>query len=228
MSTVDVRNIEGAVVGTAELPESIFGKPVNVPLMHQVVTAQLAHARAGTHKTKTRGEINRTTKKFGRQKGGGVARHGARSAPQFVGGGKAMAPVVRSHEFDLPKKVRALGLRHAVDPDHIAAIDNVVRKLIQDGRQPHDVGDVLRPTDLDAFDVRRQGDGLNNSFSCASGFQKVVMLLWDRIGPNNDLVVWMMPPRQHDCRMIDERPRARPRRHGINEMDHSLLCSSGG
>jgi large subunit ribosomal protein L4 len=78
------------------------------------VVWQLAKRRAGTHKTKTRGEVNRTTKKVYRQKGTGSARHGARSAPLFVGGGKAMAPVVRSHEFDLPKKVRAAALRHAL------------------------------------------------------------------------------------------------------------------
>ena len=79
-----------------------------------MIVWQLAKRRAGTHKTKTRGEVDRTTKKWYRQKGTGSARHGARSAPLFVGGGKAMAPVVRSHEFDLPKKVRAAGLRHAL------------------------------------------------------------------------------------------------------------------
>jgi len=83
-------------------------------LIQRVIVWQLAKRRAGTHKTLRRGEVNRTTKKFGNQKGGGVARHGARSAPQFVGGGKAMAPVNRSHEFSLPKKIRVLGLRHAL------------------------------------------------------------------------------------------------------------------
>ena len=75
---------------------------------------QLAKRRAGTHKVLTRGEINRTKKKLYKQKGTGQARHGARSAPLFVGGAKAMGPVQHSHEFSLPKKVRALGLRHAL------------------------------------------------------------------------------------------------------------------
>lgn len=109
-----VVTLDGAGAGEIELNDSIFGLDPRKDLIQRVIVWQLAKRRAGTHKTKTRGEINRTTKKFGRQKGGGVARHGARSAPQFVGGGKAMAPVVRSHEFDLPKKVRALGLRHAL------------------------------------------------------------------------------------------------------------------
>ncbi len=97
-----------------ELSDAIFGLEPRSDLMQRVVVWQLAKRRAGTHKTKTRGEVNRTTKKMYRQKGTGSARHGARSAPLFVGGGKAMAPVVRSHEFDLPKKVRAAGLRHAL------------------------------------------------------------------------------------------------------------------
>jgi len=91
-----------------------FGSWPAADLIQRVIVWQLAKRRAGTHKTKTRGEVNRTTKKVYRQKGTGSARHGARSAPLFVGGGKAMAPVVRSHEFDLPKKVRAAGLRHAL------------------------------------------------------------------------------------------------------------------
>lgn len=109
-----VVTLDGAGAGEIELNDSIFGLDPRKDLIQRVIVWQLAKRRAGTHKTKRRGEVNRTTKKFGRQKGGGVARHGARSAPQFVGGGKAMAPVVRSHEFDLPKKVRALGLRHAL------------------------------------------------------------------------------------------------------------------
>ena len=79
-----------------------------------MVVWQLAKRRSGQHKVLTRGEINRTKHKLGKQKGGGTARHGARSAPLFVGGAKAMGPVSHSHEFDLPKKIKALGLRHAL------------------------------------------------------------------------------------------------------------------
>ena len=109
-----VLTLDSADAGEIDLKDEIFGLEPRADLMQRVVVWQLAKRRAGTHKTKTRGEVNRTTKKVYRQKGTGSARHGARSAPTYVGGGKAMAPVVRSHEFDLPKKVRAAGLRHAL------------------------------------------------------------------------------------------------------------------
>ena len=100
--------------GEIELNDSIFGLEPRADLIQRVIVWQLAKRRAGTHKVQTRGEINRTKKKVYKQKGTGQARHGARSAPLFVGGAKAMGPVNHSHEFDLPKKVRALGLRHAL------------------------------------------------------------------------------------------------------------------
>jgi len=109
-----VLTLDAGDAGEIDLKDEIFGLEPRADLMQRVVRWQLAKRRAGTHKTKTRGEVNRTTKKVYRQKGTGSARHGARSAPLYVGGGKAMAPVVRSHEFDLPKKVRAAGLRHAL------------------------------------------------------------------------------------------------------------------
>jgi len=109
-----VLNLDAESAGEIELNDEIFGLEPRADLIQRVIVWQLAKRRAGTHKTKTRGEINRTTKKWYRQKGTGSARHGARSAPNFVGGGKAMAPVLRSHEFDLPKKVRAAGLCHAL------------------------------------------------------------------------------------------------------------------
>ena len=109
-----VLTLDSGDAGEIDLKDEIFGLEPRADLMQRVVVWQLAKRRAGTHKTKTRGEVNRTTKKVYRQKGTGSARHGARSAPTYVGGGKAMAPVVRSHEFDLPKKVRAAGLRHAL------------------------------------------------------------------------------------------------------------------
>jgi len=109
-----VLNLDAEAAGEIDLNDEIFGLEPRADLIQRVIVWQLAKRRAGTRKTKTRGEVNRTTKKWYRQKGTGSARHGARSAPQFVGGGKAMAPVLRSHEFDLPKKVRAAGLCHAL------------------------------------------------------------------------------------------------------------------
>jgi len=109
-----VLNLDNKAAGEVELKDEIFGLEPRADLIQRVVVWQLAKRRSGQHKTLTRAQINRTKHKLGKQKGGGVARHGARSAPQFVGGGRAMGPVVHSHEFDLPKKVRALGLRHAL------------------------------------------------------------------------------------------------------------------
>lgn len=109
-----VLNLDNKASGEIELSDSIFGLEPRADIIQRVVVWQLAKRRAGTHKILTRGEVDRTKKKFGNQKGGGGARHGQRSAPLFVGGAKAMGPVPHSHEFDLPKKVRALGLKHAL------------------------------------------------------------------------------------------------------------------
>ncbi len=110
----EILNLDNKASGEIELDDAIFGLDPRADLIQRVVVWQLAKRRAGTHKVLTRGEINRTKKRLGRQKGGGTARHGARSAPLFVGGAKAMGPVNHSHEFSLPKKVRALGLKHAL------------------------------------------------------------------------------------------------------------------
>lgn len=109
-----VLNLDNKASGEIELNDAIFGLEPRQDLIQRVVVWQLAKRRAGTHKILTRGEVNRTKHRLGRQKGGGTARHGARSAPLFVGGAKAMGPVNHSHEFSLPKKVRALGLKHAL------------------------------------------------------------------------------------------------------------------
>jgi large subunit ribosomal protein L4 len=109
-----VLNLGSGKAGDIELNDAIFGLEPRADLIQRVVVWQLAKRRSGQHKVLTRGEINRTKKKVYKQKGTGQARHGARSAPLFVGGAKAMGPVAHSHEFDLPKKVRALGLRHAL------------------------------------------------------------------------------------------------------------------
>src|SRR5579862_3402835 len=109
-----VLNLDNKSAGEVELSDAIFGLEPRADLIQRVVVWQLAKRRGGNHKILTRAEVNRTKKKTGPQKGSGGARHGARSAPLYVGGAKAMGPVVHSHEFDLPKKVRALGLRHAL------------------------------------------------------------------------------------------------------------------
>ena len=109
-----ILNLDNNAAGDFELNDAIFGLEPRQDLIQRVVVWQLAKRRAGTHKVLTRAEVNRTKHKSVKQKGSGGARHGARSAPLFVGGAKAMGPVNHSHEFDLPKKVKALGLRHAL------------------------------------------------------------------------------------------------------------------
>jgi large subunit ribosomal protein L4 len=111
---LDITTFDGGQGGSVELDEAIFGLEPRADLLARCVRWQLAKRQAGTHATKGRSDINRTTKKLYKQKGTGNARHGAARAPQFRGGGRAFGPVVRSHAHDLPKKVRALALRHAL------------------------------------------------------------------------------------------------------------------
>jgi large subunit ribosomal protein L4 len=114
MSEIDVRSVSGDVVGKATLDDAVFGAQVNVPVMHQVVRAQLAAARAGTHATKTRGDVSGGGKKPWRQKGTGRARQGSTRAPHWTGGGVVFGPQPRSYEMKVPRKMRALALRSAL------------------------------------------------------------------------------------------------------------------
>ena len=110
----DVTSIDGAAAGSLELSDAIFGLEPRADIIARMVRWQLARRQSGDHKTLGRADIARTGKKMYKQKGTGGARHGSARVPQFRGGGRAMGPVVRSHEHDLPKKVRALALRHAL------------------------------------------------------------------------------------------------------------------
>ena len=112
---IDVITLDGGAGEALELRDDIFGiDDIRGDILQRCVTWQLAKRRAGTHKIQVRNEVSRTGKKMYKQKGTGGARHGSRRAAQFVGGAKAHGPVVRSHAFDLPKKVRAMALRHAL------------------------------------------------------------------------------------------------------------------
>ena len=110
----DVKTLEGGTDGTISVSDAIFGLEPRQDLVQRVVRWQLSKRQSGTHKAKTRSEVTTSGKKMYKQKGTGRARHSDKGAPQFRGGGKAHGPVVRSHEHDLPKKVRALGLKHAL------------------------------------------------------------------------------------------------------------------
>jgi len=132
-----VLNLDNKAAGDVDLNDAIFGLEPRQDLIQRVVVWQLAKRRSGQHQVQTRGEINRTKKKMYKQKGTGQARHGARSAPLFVGGAKAMGPVNHSHEFDLPKKVKALGLKHALSSKakagSIVILDEAKSKDIKTG-----------------------------------------------------------------------------------------------
>jgi large subunit ribosomal protein L4 len=111
---IDITSLDGSSAGSIELDDEIFGLEPRTDLIARMVRYQLAKRRAGSHAVKNRADIWRTGKKMYKQKGTGGARHGSARVPQFRGGGRAFGPIVRSHAHDLPKKVRALALRHAL------------------------------------------------------------------------------------------------------------------
>lgn len=111
---VPVMDINGKQVKTIDLPADIFEVEVNTGLMHQAYVRQMANRRLGTHKVQRRGDVSMTTAKMYRQKGTGRARHGSRSATQFVGGGRPMGPQPRDYTLDMPKKMRQGAIRSAL------------------------------------------------------------------------------------------------------------------
>ena len=129
---LDVQTLAGKKSGSVELNDAVFGNEPRVDILHRMVRYQLAKRRAGTHQTQERGEVSKTTKRIGRQKGGGTARHGNGSVSQFRGGAKAHGPRSRDHSHNLPKKVRAMALRHAlsskVKSSELIVIDNAALK----------------------------------------------------------------------------------------------------
>jgi large subunit ribosomal protein L4 len=128
--TVDVLDVKGAKSGTAELPAELFDVPANIPLIHQVVTAQLAAARQGTHATKGRGEVRGGGSKPWRQKGTGRARQGSRRAPQFIGGGIVHGPQPRNYAQRTPKKMIIAALRGALSDRAREGRVHVVSELV--------------------------------------------------------------------------------------------------
>jgi len=111
---LQITSLDGKDAGSITLKDEIFGLEPRADILHRMVRYQQLKAMAGTHDVKHRSEGTRTGKKFVKQKGSGGARHGDRKAPQFRGGGRAFGPTPRSHAIDLPKKVRALALKHAL------------------------------------------------------------------------------------------------------------------
>lgn len=135
MGAVEVRTHAGDVSGSVELPDAVFGVQANIPLIHQVVVAQLAAARQGTHDTLGRGEVRGGGRKPYKQKGTGRARQGSTRAPQFVGGGVVHGPTPRGYEQRTPKKMKAAALRGALSDRARGDRVFVVTELV-DGDSP--------------------------------------------------------------------------------------------
>ena len=135
MTAVDVIKTDGAKGGSIELPAEIFDVQSNIPLMHQVVVAQLAAARQGTHKAKSRGEVSGGGRKPYKQKGTGRARQGSTRAPQFTGGGVVHGPVPRDYTQRTPKKMKAAALRGALSDRARDGRVHVVETFV-DGEKP--------------------------------------------------------------------------------------------
>ncbi len=127
-----IKTLDGKDAGKITLSDAVFGLEPRTDILHRMVRWQLAKRQQGTHDVKNRSEINRTTKKMYKQKGTGGARHGAMSAPQFRGGGRAFGPTPRSHAHDLPKQVRALALRHALS----SKAAKTARVVVDRSREP--------------------------------------------------------------------------------------------
>lgn len=130
----DVKTLEASSAGTVELPDDIFGLEPRKDLLHRMVRYQLLKRMAGTHHAQDRSEVTVTGKKMMNQKGSGGARHGDKSVPQWRGGGKAFGPKPRSHAIEMPKKVRALALRHALSAKAKAGEIVVLDKASGDGK----------------------------------------------------------------------------------------------
>jgi large subunit ribosomal protein L4 len=148
MATVDVRDVKGEVVRQRELPAELFEAPVNVAVMHQVVRAGLAAQRAGTHSTKTRGDVSGGGRKPWRQKGTGRARQGSIRAPQWAGGGVAHGPKPGDHSIRVNKKMRKVALRSALSDAAQTGKLAIVEGLAFDGPRTKDAAALFDALEL--------------------------------------------------------------------------------
>ena len=164
---LDVIKLDAGKAGSVDLSDEIFGLEPRADLLQRVVRWQLAKRQAGTHKTLTRGETSYSTKKIYRQKGTGGARHGDRGVTQFRHGGNAKGPVVRSHAHDLPKKVRKLGLRHALSSKAGAGALTVIDDAALESGKTKDLAAALKKLGL-AKALFIDGAEVNEGFARAA------------------------------------------------------------
>ena len=149
MASIELRDVAGKKVGSRDLPADVFESTVSVPLMHQVVTAGLAGIRAGTHSTKTRGDVSGGGKKPWRQKGTGRARQGSIRSPQWVGGGVAHGPHPHSHEMRVNKKMKRGALRSALTDALQSGKLAVVSDIVFEEPKTRDAVALLSALELD-------------------------------------------------------------------------------
>ena len=165
---VKVQTLDTGKTGDIELKDEIFGVEPRADILHRVVTWQLINRRAPARAARERSEVNRTGKKFGRQKGGGTARHGDRRAPIFIGGGKAHGPRARIFASSLNKKVRALGLKMALSSKALAGQLIVLDNLdVKDGKT-RELRNKLSTLGFGKTALVIDGDALNVGFARAS------------------------------------------------------------
>jgi large subunit ribosomal protein L4 len=181
---VKVQSLDGGKAGKdIELSDEVFGVEPRADILHRVITWQLEKRRGTARGARERSDVARTGKKFGRQKGGGTARHGDRRAPIFVGGGKAHGPRVRDFNPSLNKKVRALGLKMALSTKAQGGSLVVVENLDLDAAKTKALKDRLGSLGLGKTALVIDGDALNVGFALASSNLREVNLL-PAIGAN--------------------------------------------
>jgi large subunit ribosomal protein L4 len=181
---VKVQSLDGGKAGKdIELSDDVFGVEPRADILHRVVTWQLEKRRATARGARERSDVARTGKKYGKQKGGGTARHGDRRAPIFVGGGKAHGPRVRDFDPSLNKKVRALGLRMALSAKAKGGSLIVVENLDLSEAKTKALSERLAGLDLGRNALVIDGDALNVGFAMASSNLRQIDLI-PAIGAN--------------------------------------------
>jgi large subunit ribosomal protein L4 len=165
---VQVLNLDGTAAGDVELSDDVFGLEPRADILHRVVTWQLENRRGIARKARERSEVARTGKKFGRQKGGGTARHGDRKAPIFIGGGKAHGPRLREFNVSLNKKIRALGLKMALSSKVNGGLVVVDSLELADAKTKLLVG-ILANAGFGKKVLVVDGEAVNEGFARAAG-----------------------------------------------------------
>ncbi|MHB8512605.1 MAG: 50S ribosomal protein L4 [Actinomycetota bacterium] len=197
MSEVQLYSRAGEAIGNIALDESVFGAQVNVPVMHQVVVAQLAAARSGTHSTKRRGEVSGGGRKPWKQKGTGRARQGSTRAPHWSGGGVAMGPKPRDHEVKVPKKMKALALRSALSDRAKDGKVAVIEEIGFETPRTKDAVALLKGVGADGNVLVVLDTATEQTVKAFRNLTKVHLLLADQINTydvlNSDWVVFTKP-----------------------------------